>query len=100
MEGFELSASVVLWRGEEILVMKRGLGGFAGGGWFIPGGHVEQGERLHESAAREVFVEKGISVEPDGCGWGRRDDLRDGPRTAHTLITTGSAPGRRTGNQR
>lgn len=60
---FELSASVVLWRGEELLVMKR-AGGFSSGGWFIPGGHVEDGERPHEAAAREVFEETSIGIDP------------------------------------
>ena len=58
---FELSASVVLWRGQEILVMKR-AGGFSAGGWFIPGGHVEQGERPVESAARELFDRLGCPI--------------------------------------
>jgi 8-oxo-dGTP pyrophosphatase MutT (NUDIX family) len=92
MEGFELSASVVLWRGEEILVMKRGLGGFAGGGWFIPGGHVEQGERPHESAAREVFEETGIGID---AGVLRLVDVmtyETGRGTAHTVIYNGACP--------
>src|SRR3990172_1258980 len=92
MEGFELSASVVLWRGEEILVMKRGLGGFAGGGWFIPGGHVEQGERLHESAAREVFEETGITVDPDGLLLVDVMTYETGRGTAHTVIYNGECP--------
>lgn len=92
MEGFELSASVVLWRGEEILVMKRGLGGFAGGGWFIPGGHVEQGERLHESAAREVFEETGISIDPGGLRLVDVMTYETGRGTAHTVIYNGECP--------
>lgn len=92
MEGFELSASVVLWREDEILVMKRGLGGFAGGGWFIPGGHAEQGERPRESAAREVFEETGISVEPDGLRLVDVMTYETGRGTAHTLIYNGESP--------
>jgi len=61
--GFELSAAVVLWRGGEVLVMKR-AGGFSAGGWFLPGGHLERGERPAGAAARELFEETGIDVDP------------------------------------
>jgi 8-oxo-dGTP pyrophosphatase MutT (NUDIX family) len=61
--GFELAASVVLWRGKEILVMKRAAG-FSAGGWFVPGGHLEAGERPTEACARELFEETGITLDP------------------------------------
>src|SRR5687768_11636725 len=86
---FELSASVVLWRGEEILVMKR-AGGFSAGGWFIPGGHVEQGERPVESAARELFEEAGIAVEPEALTLIDIMSYETGGGTAHTIIYNGS----------
>lgn len=86
---FELSASVVLWRGDEILVMKR-AGGFSAGGWFIPGGHVEQGERPVESAAREVFEEAGISLDPAGLTLVDIMSYETGAGTAHTVIYNGS----------
>ena len=86
---FELSASVVLWRSEEILVMKR-AGGFSAGGWFIPGGHVEQGERPVESAARELFEEAGISVEPADLTLVDIMSYETGAGTAHTIIYNGS----------
>ena len=86
---FELSASVVLWRGEEILVMKR-AGGFSAGGWFIPGGHVEQGERPVESAARELFEEAGIAVDPDALALIDIMSYETGRGTAHTIIYNGS----------
>lgn len=92
MERFELGASVVLWRGEEILVMKRGLDGFGGGGWFIPGGHLERGERPNEAAAREVFEETGIRIE---AGTLRLVDVMtyvSGGQTAHVLIYNGTCP--------
>lgn len=85
---FELSASVVLWRGDEILVMKR-AGGFSAGGWFIPGGHVEEGERPAESAAREVFEEAGISVEADRLTLVDIMSYETGRGTAHTIIYNG-----------
>lgn len=86
---FELSASVVLWRGEEILVMKR-AGGFSAGGWFIPGGHVEQGERPAESAARELFEEAGITVDADSLQLVDIMSYEAGRATAHTIIYNGN----------
>ncbi len=89
---FELSAAVVLWRGDEILVMKRGMGGFAGGGWFIPGGHVEQGEAPHVSAAREVWEETEISVPPESLRITGVMSYETGRGTAHTIIYNGECP--------
>jgi len=86
---FELSASVVLWRGEEILVMKR-AGGFSAGGWFIPGGHVEHGERPVESAARELFEEAAISVDPADLALVDIMSYETGGGTAHTIIYNAS----------
>lgn len=86
---YELSASVVLWRGDEILVMKR-AGGFSAGGWFIPGGHVEQGERPVEAAARELFEEAGISVDAADLTLVDIMSYETGRGTAHTIIYNGS----------
>ena len=89
MPNFELSASVVLWRGEELLVMKRGAGSFLAGGWFIPGGHVEQGERPTEACARELFEETGISIQPEALTLIDVMTYETGRATAHTLIYSG-----------
>lgn len=83
-----LSAAVVLWRGDEILVMKR-TGGFGAEGWFLPAGRVEQGERPIETAARELREETGIEADPASL---RLVDVmtydRDGS-TAHAIIYIG-----------
>ncbi len=89
---YELSAAVVLWRGEEILVMKRGMGGFAGGGWFIPGGHIEQGEAPDLAAAREVGEETQISVEPGSLAITGVMSYETARGTAHTIIYNGRCP--------
>ncbi len=86
---FELSASVVLWRGEEILVMKRGAGGLSAGGWFIPGGHLEQGERPTEACARELFEETCITIQPEALTLVDVMTYETGRATAHTIIYTG-----------
>ncbi len=92
VDRFELGASVVLWRDDEILVMKRGLDGFGGGGWFIPGGHVEQGERPRDSAAREVFEETGIAIDPATLRLVDVMTYDGGFGTAHVLIYNGTCP--------
>lgn len=89
MPNFDLSASVVLWRGEELLVMNRGAGGFSAGGWFIPGGHLEQGERPTEACARELFEETGISIQPEALTLIDVMTFETGRATAHTLIYSG-----------
>lgn len=61
---FVLSASVFLHRDGEILILKR-AGGFAGGGWFIPGGHVEFGESPLEAVVRETREECAIELPPE-----------------------------------
>jgi 8-oxo-dGTP pyrophosphatase MutT (NUDIX family) len=89
---FELGACVVLWRGDEILVMKRGMGGFAAGGWFIPGGHVEQGEAPHVSAAREVWEETEITVDPESLRITGVMSYETARGTAHNVIYNGECP--------
>ena len=91
-DGFELSAAVVLWRGDEVLVMKR-AGGFSSGGWFLPGGHLQRGERPADACARELREETGIEVDPASL---RIVDVmtydRDGT-TAHCIIYNGDCAG-------
>lgn len=90
--GFELAASVVLWRGDEILVMKRAAG-FSAGGWFVPGGHVEGDERPAEACARELFEEAGIRI---GAADLRIVDVMTyntgGRNSAHIVIYSAECP--------
>lgn len=88
---FELSASVVLFRGGEILVMKR-AGGFSAGGWFFPGGHVEEGERPDEACARELFEETGIALDAAQLQITGVMTYFTGGRTAHTIIYRAECP--------
>jgi 8-oxo-dGTP pyrophosphatase MutT (NUDIX family) len=88
---FELTASAVLWRGDEILVMKR-AGGFSSGGWFFPGGHLEAGERPDEACARELFEETGIALEPPAFTLVDVMTYDTGGATAHSIIYSAEAP--------
>lgn len=89
---FELSAAVVLWRNGEILVMKRGMGGFAAGGWFIPGGHLEEGEPPHAAAARELWEETEITLDAESLTITGVMSYETGRGTAHTIIHNGECP--------
>lgn len=89
---FELSASVVLWRGDEILVMKRGAGGFSAGGWFFPGGHVDAGERPIDACARELFEETEIVLDASALTLVDVMTYETGSKAspvAHTIIYSG-----------
>jgi len=54
-------------------------------GWALPGGYVDEGERLEQAAAREAKEETGLDVELVEQFFTYSDPLRD-PRK-HTLST-------------
>jgi ADP-ribose pyrophosphatase YjhB (NUDIX family) len=54
-----LSVSAMVWRGQEILLMRRSDNGL----WGLPGGFVELGESVAAAARREVHEETGWTVE-------------------------------------
>jgi ADP-ribose pyrophosphatase YjhB (NUDIX family) len=54
-----LSVSAMVWRADEILLMRRSDNGH----WGLPGGFVEIGESVMDAARREVAEETGWSVE-------------------------------------
>lgn len=85
MERFELTAAAVLWRGDEILVMKR-ASGFSSGGWFFPGGHLEAGERPIEACVREVREEAGIELDPSSLSLVDVMTMETSDGLAHCLI--------------
>ncbi len=52
----------------KVLLMRKKRG-FGQGKIVAPGGHVEQGEELHETAVREVFEETGVRpINPEKYG--------------------------------
>jgi 8-oxo-dGTP diphosphatase len=57
-----LGAGMVCFRGDQVLLIKRGKAPRLGE-WSIPGGHVEWGETAAQAAMREVMEETGIEAE-------------------------------------
>lgn len=87
------AASAAVFKGDTILIVKRGAGSARPGVWSLPGGHIEPGERADEAAAREVFEETGVVASVLGCV-GVHDALirnRDGVLTAHYVIAVHAA---------
>ena len=83
------AASAVIFRGGEVLLIKRGKPGPIQGFWSLPGGHIEPGEPARAAALREVHEEAAVVAELNGLldlhEVFRRD--RPGELTSHYLIT-------------
>jgi 8-oxo-dGTP diphosphatase len=62
---FHLVAYALLFRGDRLLVARRAGVTYADGCWGLPGGHVEAGETLATTAAREAGEEVRVDVRPD-----------------------------------
>ena len=60
-----LAASAAVFRGQEVLLIKRNQEPFKGQ-WGLPGGKVEFGETLVQAAIREAFEETGITAQVIG----------------------------------
>lgn len=56
---------VVVWRADEVLLIKRGREPYKGM-WSIPGGKVHFGERLEDAAQRELLEETGVKARLAG----------------------------------
>ncbi len=61
----KVGVGAVVFRGPEVLLIKRGKPPFLGQ-WSIPGGGLEQGERIRDAIAREVREETGCDIALTG----------------------------------
>ena len=57
-----VGVGVVVWRGDEVLLIERGKGPVSGN-WSLPGGKQELGETVRETAHREIKEEAGIDID-------------------------------------
>ena len=83
-----VGVGVVAWRGEQVLLIRRGTPP-RDGQWGLPGGAQQLGETLFEAAVREVQEETGLTVTPTAVittvdGISRDDDGR--VRYHYTLV--------------
>ncbi len=60
-EGPVAGAGAIVWRGEEVLLIRRGKAPRLGE-WSIPGGRIEAGETAQAAAIREVLEETGCAI--------------------------------------
>ena len=60
-----LAASAAVFRGQEVLLVKRGQK-LGQGLWSLPGGKVEFGESTEAAARREVLEETSLAIEVRG----------------------------------
>lgn len=60
-----IDTHVIIRDGDKILLSQRG-GPYGYGRWHMPSGKLDQGEPLPDGAARELFEETGITVDPSG----------------------------------
>jgi len=60
-----LAASAAVFRGQDVLLVKRGQK-LGQGPWSLPGGKVEFGESTEAAARREVLEETSLAIEVKG----------------------------------
>ena len=62
--GIPTGVHILLEQGGQVLLMRRAGTGFFDGLYSLPGGHVEPGESLFETAQREAAEELGLRLDP------------------------------------
>ena len=63
--GIPTGVHVIFERAGKVLLMRRANTGFFDGLFSLPGGHVEQGESIRDTAVREMREELSVDLLPD-----------------------------------
>lgn len=61
---FPVDVLILARRDGKVLITERAGGIYMAGYWAVPGGKVEAGETIAQAAARELYEEVGIAVDP------------------------------------
>jgi len=67
--GIPTGVHVLLERDGKVLMLRRAGTGFFDGLYSLPGGHVEPGESLRQTATRELMEETGLSIQPGALAY-------------------------------
>jgi len=73
----KLGASACVWRSKRVLIVQRANPPFAGM-WSLPGGRMEAGETLLQTANRELLEETGIKADLNQLSGVYNLNLEDG----------------------
>src|SRR5512132_407839 len=75
---FPVTVHLFLFRGDQVLLLRRSNTGFADGQYSVPAGHLDGGETVIAAAAREALEEVGVRIEPEALCYSSVMHRRDG----------------------
>lgn len=87
-----VSTDIIIADGDSIVLIRRGQEPFRGM-WCLPGGHVEEGEQVHEAAVREAKEETGLDIELTGLHGVYDEPGRDPRGPVITVVYTAEVVG-------
>ncbi len=61
---FPVLAHTLLFRNNQVLLLRRAHTGYLDGWYALPGGHLQRGEGIVACAIRECFEETGVVLDP------------------------------------